>query len=263
MGRFSKAISSPKVNIALFVVAALLLLVSVVGGTRAALTYFSDSYVARLQVSSIGVTLLENGNEVAYRNYDGDDKWSETPGTDHVGDLLQNMVPANEKFKIGKNYDEAISVKNTGNIGQYVRVTIRKYWEDANGKKVRVLSPKWIELKSASNSDWIIDKSSSTEERTVYYYTKPLSEGETSSALSSALKVDSEIMKKVTETPVTDETTTDDGHKVITTTYDYNGYSFCLEAEVDAVQEHNAKSAIKSAWGKNVTISKSGKLGLV
>lgn len=261
MSRFTKAISAPKVNIALFVIAALLLIVAGIGGTRAALTYFSDSYVARLAVSEIGVTLLENGQEVAYRNYAGNDQWDETPGADHVGTLLGNTVPAGETFKVGKNYTEEIAVKNTGTIGQYVRVSVLKYWEkpDANGDyvKARYVSPSLIELAPAKNSDWVIDEVSSTPERTVYYYTKPLAQGETSSALSSVLSVSPEIMTKVTETKETVG-----GYTTITTTYDYNGMRFCLEAEVDAVQEHNAKTAIRSAWGKNVTISKTGKLGL-
>lgn len=261
MSRFTKAISAPKVNIALFVIAALLLIVAGVGGTRAALTYFSDSYVARLSVSDIGVTLLENGQEVAYRNYAGNDQWNETPGTDHVGELLGNTVPAGETFKVGKNYTEEIAVKNTGTIGQYVRVSVLKYWEkpDGNGgyEKARYVSPSLIELTSAKNSDWVIDETSSTTERTVYYYTKPLAQNETSSALSSVLSVSPKILSKVTETKKEEG-----GYTTITTTYDYNGMRFCLEAEVDAVQEHNAKTAIRSAWGKNVTISKTGKLGL-
>ena len=41
--------------------------------------------------------------------------------------------------------------------------------------------------------------------------------------------------------------------------YTYNGYKFCLEAEVDAVQMHNAEDAIKSAWGVDVTVSDDGR----
>ena len=36
---------------------------------------------------------------------------------------------------------------------------------------------------------------------------------------------------------------------VITTTYRYDDVEFHLEAEVDAVQTHNAQDAIMSAWG--------------
>lgn len=253
MGRFSKAISAPRINIALFVVAILLLAIACVGGTRAALTYFSDTYVARLAVSDIGVTLMENGNAVSHRNYDGNDRWSES-----TGELLQNMIPAGQEFKIGQSYPEEIAVQNTGTIGQYVRVNVLKYWEkpDGNGgyEKVRTVSPSLIELKKANTKDWVVDEAASTDERTVFYYTKPLAQGETTSALSSAISISPNVQSKVTQT---EETTMVDGKKytTITTTYDYDGLRFCLEAEVDAVQDHNAQSAIQSAWGKNVKIT--------
>ena len=48
---------------------------------------------------------------------------------------------------------------------------------------------------------------------------------------------------------------------IITTTYDYDGLQFCVEASVDAVQEHNAEDAILSAWGRKVSIS-NGSLSL-
>ena len=56
-------------------------------------------------------------------------------------------------------------------------------------------------------------------------------------------------------------TATNDG-KVITLDYDFDGVRFVMEAEVDAVQTHNAQDAIKSAWGVDVTIDESGNLKL-
>ena len=46
------------------------------------------------------------------------------------------------------------------------------------------------------------------------------------------------------------------------TSYLYNGYRFFLEAEVDAVQTHNAEDAIKSAWGVDVSIGEDKSLHL-
>lgn len=43
--------------------------------------------------------------------------------------------------------------------------------------------------------------------------------------------------------------------KTIKYQYTYNGYTFTLDAEVDAVQTHNAKDAIKSAWGIDVNVN--------
>ena len=49
-------------------------------------------------------------------------------------------------------------------------------------------------------------------------------------------------------------TQTQEGN-VITTTYDYEGVTLNLEAEVDVVQTHNAEDAILSAWGRKVSLS--------
>ena len=58
-------------------------------------------------------------------------------------------------------------------------------------------------------------------------------------------------MQKKVRQNVTEE----NGHKTITTTYVYDGYKFKVEAEVDAVQTHNAQDAIKSAWGVDVNLN--------
>ena len=58
------------------------------------------------------------------------------------------------------------------------------------------------------------------------------------------------------------KTETNGNYTTITTTYDYDGVSFRIEVEVDAVQEHNAEDAIWSAWGKRVTVN-DGILSLV
>ena len=51
-------VASPVVTVALFVVAVALLLGSSIGGTRAALTYYSETYSSRIQMYDIGITLL-------------------------------------------------------------------------------------------------------------------------------------------------------------------------------------------------------------
>lgn len=48
---------------------------------------------------------------------------------------------------------------------------------------------------------------------------------------------------------VADEATVETKGNIITTTYKYDGVNFHLDVEVDAVQTHNAKDAMKSAWG--------------
>ena len=50
--------------------------------------------------------------------------------------------------------------------------------------------------------------------------------------------------------------------KTIRTVYLHDGAYMSVEAEVDAVQTHNAEEAIKSAWGVDVTVGADGTLEL-
>lgn len=246
MKRIKRFLKSPAATMIAFVLAVGLLLFSTVGGARAALTYFSDTYVSRVQMSNIGVTLLENGNAIAKRDYNktSDGTWDETTGV-----LLSNMLKKGEKFKVGQKYKEELSVQNSGTIDQYVRVSIYKYWMK-DDKKDQSLSPDLIDLNLVNiGSGWLLDESSSTDERTVLYYSKLLEEGKTSSLFADSIKVDGIVATRVTQVPVEGKPNT------IRTVYDYDGMHFCVEVKVDAVQDHNAEDAIWSAWGSKVTVN--------
>lgn len=248
MKRLKRFIKSPTATMLAFLLAVGLLLFSTIGGARAALTYFSDTYVSRVQMSNIGVTLLENGNAISKRDYNktSDGTWDESTGV-----LLANMLEKGEEFKVGKKYKEELNVQNSGTIDQYVRVSIYKYWVKKDDKQ-QTLSPGLIDLNLVNvGSDWILDKTSSTDERTVLYYSKLLKEGETTSLFADSIKVDKMVASKVTETIIKEE----GNKKTIKTTYDYDGMQFCVEAKVDAVQNHNAEDAIWSAWGRRVTVN--------
>ena len=239
---------------ALLAAAAVLLATSTVGSTRAALTYYSDNYSAEVTVSSIGVSLLENGEKVSYRDYTHkDDAWSQASGT-----LLSDMLAEGEELTLGKSYEEKISVANSGSIDSYVRVILTKSWQDADGVKDTTLSPDLIDLGIVEGNGWVVDESSSTAERTVLYYTDILEAGEETPALTDTIRIDPSIGTKVIQTVETDA----DGLKTITYVYEYDGYTFELEAEVDAVQTHNAADAIKSAWGVDVAVAADGSISL-
>ena len=62
----------------------------------------------------------------------------------------------------------------------------------------------------------------------------------TSEAFTSTLTINADL-------PYTVKTET--VGNVTTTTYIYDDVTFQIEATVDAVQTHNARDAIKSAWG--------------
>ena len=142
-----------------------------------------------------------------------------------------------------------MSVQNSGTIDQYVRVSIYKYWMK-DDKKDQSLSPDLIDLNLVNvGSGWLLDESSSTDERTVLYYSKLLEEGKTSSLFADSIKVDGIVATRVTQVPVEGKPNT------IRTVYDYDGMHFCVEVKVDAVQDHNAEDAIWSAWGSKVTVN--------
>ncbi len=252
-----KFLNSKKGTIVLTSVAVALLLVSGIGSTQAALTYFSENYTAQVEMKDIGVTLVETSaqstKDISSRDYTGsDDAWDTTQGA-----LLTDMLEESDnQLQLGRAYKEELSVKNTGTINEYVRVRIYKSWTDKDGNKETTLSPSLIIL-HMTNNGWIIDEDASTEERTVLYWPNILAVGETTSALSDTLTIDSSIGNKVTKT-----TTVEDGVTKTTTKFNYDGVKFNLKAEVDAVQTHNVKDAIKSAWGVDVNVADDGTISL-
>ena len=64
-------------TVALLSASVVLLAGSTVGSARAALTYYSENYGAQVEVSNIGVSLVENGSVVSSRDYISDGKWEE------------------------------------------------------------------------------------------------------------------------------------------------------------------------------------------
>lgn len=238
-------------TVALLSASAVLLIGSTVGSTRAALTYYSENYSAQVTVSNIGVSLLENGETVSRRDYDSNGEWNETSG-----ELLADLK--DEAVRPGKSYPEELTVQNSGSIDSYVRVILTKSWKDSEGNKDTTLSPDLIDLNLQTGNGWIVDESASTPERTILYYTQQVAAGETTPALSDTVRIDPAVANKVEESVTTDE----NGYRTITFTYAYNGYTFELEAEVNAVQTHNAEDAIRSAWGTDVTVAEDGTLSL-
>jgi len=218
------------VTIALSIAAIGLLAFGSVGGARAAITNYTDAYVAEFETQEIGVALTENGA---------------TLEEDAV--LLQSMIPAGEKLKVGVKYDEAIGATNTGAIEEYVRITEHKYWIGADGKRVD-LSPNLIEL-TFNEDDWILVDENQEDETVTLYYRTPVAVGDSTEDAVTGLKIDGKLATWVTQKT---------SGNTITTEYKYNGVSVGLDADVDSVQTHNAEDAILSAWGVNAVGADSG-----
>ena len=216
-----------KLPLILVASSAIMLAASTIGSTKATLTYMSDNYLAQIDIKSIGVTLTENGNDVSWRDYKHkDDDWSEATGV-LLGDMLENA--GDEKLILDKKYDEKLS--------------------NFDPSKIQI---------GFTNDGWTEDESAKTTERNVFYYNSILKKGQTSPDFADKISIAGDIATIVDQTSQTD----DNGLTTITTTYEYDGALFVLEATVDAVQTHNAKDAIKSAWGVDVNISDDGALSL-
>lgn len=268
----------------LFAVAVLLLLGSVAGSSQAALTYYSENYSAELRMYDIGVTLVENGQDVSWRNYaQRDDKWYEGG----VG-LLSNMLYTGkngeqEELQLNTNYAEALCVKNSGNIDEYVRVIIYRYWVDAEKeadgtpvslekRRKRVdISPEFIKLAPwngteegpdskapvSSYNGWVLDADASTTERIILYYTSVLGTGEKTPDFADSLWISKDIKEALVSTDENGNILKDMDGKYI-----YQNEEFVLEIEADAVQTHNAEDAIMSAWGVDVAVNADGNISL-
>ena len=214
-----KFLSSPAVTAAFFVLGIALILFGGVSAILAAPKIQSGDYKAQMTLSHLKTELLENENEA-----DGD------------GKLLANFLPEGQSCHFGQSYKEEIKAKNNGDVDEYVRIKIRKFWTDDNGKRVD-LDPAMIEL-GISEEGWNIDKDASTDEETVLYYNDVLKAGEETSAVVKTVTINPEVMYKL-------KTAQDQKDE-----YLYQDVKFNLEASVEAVQTHNGEDAMISAWGR-------------
>jgi len=215
MNKFKKMLLSRGVTIGALAAAIGLLAFSGIGTARAVLTGFSQTYTSEVQTSEISVALRQDCE-----------------------------ITDSTKLLLGKKYKDSLSAVNDGATPEYVRVTIYKYWTNEDGKKCTV-DPKLIDLNLVGvGSTWAEDAASKTDERTVLYC-KNLVPAGGSVQFADTLRIDSKVAanEKITQKPKAD------GSTEIITTYDYNKIQYHVDIEVDAVQEHNATAAIKSAWG--------------
>lgn len=251
MKKFRDFLGRPTVTAVLLALALVLLGGSTIGGTRAALTIQSRDYTSHVELYDLGVALQESNdgsNWATVASYDPNNLRAK-------GVLMQNLLGSDSKLLVGKKYTEMLRVFNglrpggKQPIDEYVRVSVYKYWVDANGNKTEKtaeMDSAWIKLNFVTGNGWTIDGSSTTEERTVLYYSPILAANTASAPFLSAITIDEAATHKVTKTE-----STVGGVTTITWTYDYNGMQFCIDVYVDAVQTHNVTDAKISAWGVN------------
>ena len=91
---------------------------------------------------------MENGKVVSNRDFGEDGEWDES-----ARNLLEDFKK--EKLVLGKEYNEELSVQNSGTIETYVRVILNKSWskgEGENALKDTTLSPELIDLNLPKDS---------------------------------------------------------------------------------------------------------------
>ncbi len=251
MNKIKKILTFPAITAVAFILAGVLLGFSTIGGARAALTYYSETYASQMEMHSIGISLVENDEIISSRDYR--DQTSDGTWDEDTGELLTGMLAeTNDTLILGNDYKEELSVANTGTIDAYVRVTVYRYWVDADGNKIMDIDPSAINLHLVNQAGqdggcWIEDTDAATRERTVLYYNRVLPSGSTTPVFSDKIRIDGDMASHIK--------TSTDAKGVTTSEYEYNGCRFILEATVDAVQDHNAEAAILSAWGMNVSVS--------
>ena len=235
----------------MFMLAILLLMTGTIGGVRATPQIFNPDFAyGGVELDQIGITLVENGDDVSWRNYDKaseDFIFNSNSSDPKMGTLVSKMLPENEKLKLGAKYTEELKVRNSGSIPEYVRVTVYKYWVDKLGKRIDAYDANGndvinslIKLHFREDNGWVIDHNANTKERTVLYYKNIVEKGSETPPFADYLIIDDTIMDYA-------EVTTETNGNTVTWVAD--GMTFMIEAEADAVQDHNGRAAIMSAWG--------------
>lgn len=226
-------------------------LTGAVGATQAALTYESEDYQARIAQTHLGVALMEQSGEsedAIVVNVGGEAERLGFKGSKD-GKLLQQksgegedaslLVLAGDKKMIpNKPYTEKIFAKNASNMDEYVRLTIRKFWINANGEKLYNISPALIELGIAEKSGWKLSEDESTDEMLVFYFTGALAAGQMTPAVIDSIKLSPAVTEMSEYLKSMNAGSAD--------------LQICLAAEVDAVQTNHVADAVKSAWGVNL-----------
>lgn len=221
-----------KRTVALFAAALVLLGSGGVMGTRAVPGIQSDIFDRTIETDSLYVQILDNsGAKVGVKDRELTDNALYT-------ELDEEIVP-------GEKYESKVSVKNTGSADEYVRVVVRKYWTDDEGKNTEV-DPALIELTAASPEGYKWTAVKEGTETTVYYLNKPISNEEVVD-LFSAVRINEKVVTEGRK--ISEESTTEDGVTTINYRYEFDGLQFNVEAEAQSVQTHSARQAIKSVWG--------------
>ncbi len=234
-----RVLHSPLITGLLFVLALALLVTGSVGSVRALPNSETAEMHSTIETTKMGVAILQNGETCVNTGSNG---LMNVGGTD---------VASGESFKVGKNYNLNLSVKNTGDVEGYVRITIYRYWASQNtnasgwvggyAEKRTDLDPEMIELDIAEENGWVIDTSAPSEggERIVIYRGNQAALQQNDSLLFlKSVRINGDILE--------DLKPYDDGSYGY---YAYDNATFMLEIKADIVQTHSGDAARTGTWG--------------
>ncbi len=237
--------------VVLFVISLVFLGAGIIGSSLSELNIESNPVRSDIEMKQIGISLIENGTVVAQKIGNGQ--------STNTKALLSNG-----SVSYTSPSEEVLRVGNLGTIEEYVRVTVRKYWLDEDGKKNTSLDPALI-LLNLNTEDWIVDEDYTEEERVILYYPNPLPVYSASDPDASKtpwfldeIRIGGQI-KNYYEREVKQE----GEYTVVKLSYTYDGKKICLDVQADGIQTHSAVEAFKSAWGIDVSIDENGKMSLV
>ena len=279
-----------KRTLVLLAVTALLFCGGGFAGTKAALTYFSNDYTAGFELDHLQVHLIENGVDVCHDNnksiytvHRTDGKVAQEKDPKYKGNLVEYLGYENKdahygdtaayklgtpgKVDPGRTYTEKLCARNGNNVDEYVRIIVRKYWVDKNRNKSTKMDPALIKLtyngKAYNTGKWAVNPKEHTTESDTYYLKNKLGAKKTSALLFNELTIDGSVADLGNrKTTTKKETRGTDNHEVtvITYSYDYDDFTFYIEADVQAIQTHNASDALKSLWGVRNVSAGNGKV---
>lgn len=201
-----------KKKLVLMGITAILLVTTLIGGALAAFQAGGDPAANQISIKNLKIQLSEG--EISEAGADGSDTYRVIPG-----DRINNPV----------------LVENKGNTELYTRVVITRYWgTEENGvlEKDFELDPEEIRLELTD--DWLWDQGSSTKERVVLYYTKPVKPGESTTRAMNGFEIPAELSNE------------------------YGGKVVCLDCRADAIQMIAIEDAALAEWGVALEIDERG-----
>lgn len=189
-----------------------------VGGTMAYFRAESQSETV-INAKKLDIALMENTQRL----------------TNNKQIVLQNLTPKS-------TIDKAMAVKNLEETGAYIKVTITKYWQNQEERKLPDKDASLIEIVPEVSEDWIIQEDEKNHEELYLYYKKPLQQNESTSHFMNQILIDKT------------------GNKM---TNAYTNLQINIDIEVEAIQQYGAKDAMISEWGLAVEIDQDGLLTMV